>query len=504
MASFSNLSDRQNMLLTQLSYSSGRFSSSQVGMTLEEIYVDLYGEPVPQVSDAHSSPSDLQENFQSMLAEMIALDMGDLTLKATGNDAASGFGAVALTDSEGKTGFAFRGTDGVSLDSMNDWADNADAALTGTSVQTAQSESFFDQYKDVDGGNYLYGHSKGGQLSQSVLVNNSDDVASIHLLNPQPLNPYALTAEQLQTLNSEKVDILVVEGDYVWFLGKVPNISRIRVVKKVEGTNSHLYDSIDWNGSQIRQGSQPAWEFAVMAAIDTGTTGLQITGGVIGRMYNEIVQLVDSVQTDGWLQPDELVEKIGKIISPGYSIGENLGSKLREYLQRKSNKEYSSITGSSGNAHSGGGRRISSHSGSGFSGGGGKSSGGGSSRSFDSSDDVQSGYVRGKTEKEGVNTVTNSGSGSRQSGSLGSSEIKVNTATLRGYADRLDKVVTRLNNLESRMDQFYAKYPQNSLKKVATANSISAQVSRISNCSKYLTETAADFESVERNVTSMF
>lgn len=155
MASLSALNDKQNLLLTQLSYESDVLKDTYNGMTLEEIALVI-----------------TDKDTKDKLQDLCDAGLGTLRIKEVGNDSITGFGAIAFTDDNGNTGFSFRGTDGMSLESLNDWGDNVIAMVTGTSAQSAQAEAFFDANRDTSGNNYLYGHSKGGELSESVYVNN--------------------------------------------------------------------------------------------------------------------------------------------------------------------------------------------------------------------------------------------------------------------------------------------------------------------------------------------
>jgi len=73
----------------------------------------------------------------------------------------------------------------------------------------------------------------------------------MHLLNPQPINPYKLTPTQIRALNSNKSDIVVVENDYVWWLGFCPYIKNIRWASRVAGTNPHYISSVDYVGDGL-------------------------------------------------------------------------------------------------------------------------------------------------------------------------------------------------------------------------------------------------------------
>ncbi len=82
--------------------------------------------------------------------------------------------------------------------------------------------------------------------------------------------------------------------------------------------------------------------------------------------------------------------------------------------------------------------------------------------------------------------------------------IRVNTATLRGYADRLAKINQRISTLDRRMDSLYLKVGLRDLWNLLRADLMTGYSGRIANCTKYLYETADDLDTVERNITTKF
>lgn len=320
MPSLASLTDEQNLLLTQLSYCSHVLINDYYGMTLEKVKKDISDDEALKILD-----------------ELCDAGLGELCIKDVGNDPITGFGAVAFTDGCGNIGFSFRGTDGIKLESANDWADNVMAMITGTSFQTLQAEIFFQQNCSSLGNNYFYGHSKGGELVESVYVNNYSDIKEIHLLNPQPINPYSLSLDQFVAMQSDKVDIIIVEGDYVWFLGRLPSYGNIRIAQSIPQSSAwshHLYDSIgdmfDSNGN-ITQGTQPWWEYPAYYFIKNLTGKTQMYGGLMGLVYNSVVQVVNYVRKD--LIPDayEFIARLEKI-AQCYKEIETFFSDLKQFL----------------------------------------------------------------------------------------------------------------------------------------------------------------------------
>lgn len=83
-------------------------------------------------------------------------------------------------------------------------------------------------------------------------------------------------------------------------------------------------------------------------------------------------------------------------------------------------------------------------------------------------------------------------------------QIRVDTAKLRTYAERLTAVNKRLGSLDKRMDALYLKVGLRDLFNLLQADLLTGSSGRISNCAKYLNETANDFDTTERNVVDLF
>lgn len=312
MSSLANLNDKQNHLLTQLSYQSHILQDKYNGQSLDAIYrhmIATYGKDNGDVK---------------AFKKYIDAGLGDIVVKDVANNKTSGFGAIAFEDSKGNVGITYRGTDGLSADSINDWGDNLSSAVLGTSYQTAEAEAFFDKNYDEKGNNYLYGHSKGGNLSQSVFANNYTKIKKVHNLNPQPINPYSLTPDQLNALNSDKMDVVVTEGDYVWFLGEIPYLSRIRVMDKTDG-DSHLYNGnrYDENGNII-PGSQPFWEYLAVGGLTLLSPIIQGFTGGIGFIYNTTVRVIDFVKND-------LIPFAQSVVDSLVDFVKKINNKLRDF-----------------------------------------------------------------------------------------------------------------------------------------------------------------------------
>lgn len=82
------------------------------------------------------------------------------------------------------------------------------------------------------------------------------------------------------------------------------------------------------------------------------------------------------------------------------------------------------------------------------------------------------------------------------------SYIKVNTNTLRSYANRLYKVNQRITKLDKRMDALYTKVGLFDLWNLLQADLLTGYSWRLNRCINYLNDTAYEFEEAERSISS--
>lgn len=171
--------------------------------------------------------------------------LGDYVIKDYQNDnSTNGFAATAFENPDtGEAGMSFRGTENLNdfgsdiggvitgdeeaINSQIDMLDNGSTAITGDSAQAREAVEFFERNRSHTGQNYLYGHSKGGELASQVYAQYHMLINEVHVINPQPINPQSLTEEQRAAFNNGKFDAIVVDGDLVWKLGDAPYSVRI-------------------------------------------------------------------------------------------------------------------------------------------------------------------------------------------------------------------------------------------------------------------------------------
>lgn len=160
------------------------------------------------------------------------------------NNSSNGFAAIAFENPEtAEVGMSFRGTENLpefgsdiggilsgddeAINNQIDMLDNASTAIAGDSSQARDALAFFERNRSTTGDNYLYGHSKGGELASQVYASYYFMINGVHVINPQPINTQRMTDEQKKAFQDDKFDAIVIDGDLVWKLGDAPYPVRI-------------------------------------------------------------------------------------------------------------------------------------------------------------------------------------------------------------------------------------------------------------------------------------
>ena len=122
----------------------------------------------------------------------------------------SGFCAISFEDGSGNVGMTFRGTEGLDdlktlKNNPTDMVDNLLTSTVGVSLQSLEAQAFYNKNKATGENNYLYGHSKGGNLALEVYVLNEDTVDKVHVINAQPINDDKLLLEQKEASLAENI-----------------------------------------------------------------------------------------------------------------------------------------------------------------------------------------------------------------------------------------------------------------------------------------------------------
>ena len=274
-------SDKLNNLLNQLAY----------------INFDNKYEPGVNLITA------LKANGAEDLADALkAAGYGNYVIKdyVNQNDA-NGFAAVAIEDpATGDVGISYRGTENLTdlgesvssilsgdfdkaVNQQIDMIDNISSAVSGNSSQVQDALDFFQRNQSSTGDNYLYGHSKGGELALEVYVANHQKIEQIHVINPQPINWTKLTAEQRAALQNGKLDATVINGDLVWLLGGVPY--PVRIIQN-NGRGNGLWDPHDLQSAAYNEDGS--------AKIELSPYGSYTIQGLLGGGLNVLITVVQA------------------------------------------------------------------------------------------------------------------------------------------------------------------------------------------------------------------
>lgn len=240
---FESFNDRQNLIMQGFAYVD---VDKYVGKTMAEAIGDI---------STKGLKKDAKETIK-YLRELMKDDdtFNHITITAVKNNnpkndgSNSGLYAITLEDEKGNTGFSFRGTEELKLIEISqdnvDQLDNYTSAFLPTSRQNEEAVAFFDKYKKGD--NYLFGHSKGGNLAQEIYSRRYDEIKKVHVLNPFPIDYFKLNEQQQKQFFSDKMNIVVTGGDFVSSLGTMPYFNRIRYARCRSEYAENFLDPHSW------------------------------------------------------------------------------------------------------------------------------------------------------------------------------------------------------------------------------------------------------------------
>lgn len=160
--------------------------------------------------------------------------LGDLKVKDVRANGKSGFEGMCFFDNFGNVGFSFRGTDLKTFKSLlNDVSTDVRSYLTAGKVeQVDDAKAMFEENFDRETrNNYLYGHSLGGHLVESIYADSYEWIQNAFVINPFNLDE-SIIANDIDKFdafnNTEKFDCVIIGGDVVskfnpptFFLGNV-------------------------------------------------------------------------------------------------------------------------------------------------------------------------------------------------------------------------------------------------------------------------------------------
>jgi hypothetical protein len=272
--SLTKLNDKEKYLLMELSYldvNSKRPISEKNPMTISEmldtINPDKLGEKAQtkyyEIYDYIHS----EENDFSPLKEIKLVGYQNHNPNGGNNtegESYSGFVGYAFTDNDGNGTAVYRGSEDLTnvAHIATDWVSNVEAGIGVTIQQQREANEFYEQYiKGLDGEQYVFGHSKGGNLAEYVLVNNlEDEKLTSYIVNGAPLYYWTLTQEQRDALRDRNT-FIVHEGDFVSSLGYAPYVDKtVKLNSTEEGLMyAHGLESVDFTpGGDFKNASDGA------------------------------------------------------------------------------------------------------------------------------------------------------------------------------------------------------------------------------------------------------
>ncbi|MBR0467152.1 MAG: DUF2974 domain-containing protein [Clostridia bacterium] len=404
-----------------------------------------------------------KNEYKKLYNDIIKAGLQHLVLKDYINNnesgSRSGLCAIAVADpTTGAVGVSYRGTENLEkLTSENqiDMVDNIQTAILGTSDQKREAIDFFEKNMNGEGNNYLFGHSKGGELASEVYAKHYKKVKGIHLYNPQPINSVKLTVKQRNAFKSEKVDVIVIDGDVVSSLGDKDVFGdRIRYMKN-NGTQNgffgpHLLESasFDKQGNIIIE-PDPYSKYAEQKAVCTIAAGVIFSAQkgllpkvtfcvlVIAKVYEFFVKDLPNMIEVFSKTLEKAIEKILSLIDAAKEKINEIITGLKQFIN--------SIVDTISNWYN---------------------------------EHFNAGYSYADANRQ----------------------IMINTSLLRTYANRLRTLNRKIASLDKRIDGLYWKVNVPNQWRLQKADMLLGHSWRIDRCIYYLEETANEFEKVEQKL----
>ncbi len=379
--SLDNLTDKQKMCLTKLSYL--------------DIDVDAYNEfknekgevKVSDLVDLLENPNDTlwgrlgnlgsmlgwevcDETDKKVLEEALEEGLGYYTIKDVLDDKNSGAQGLAFEDPKGNTGVSFRGTDVSNLGSLfKDVATDISLWLRGEAGQLDRALEFFNKNSDMNGNNYLFGHSLGGYLAESTLAENHEYVKHCTVVNPLHVESENLdTQEKVDAFNDpNKLTVYDIGGDSISQITQPElfedNITYVKNSLKhsTDGIWNHLPTSgkFDSNGNYLTEESKDEAYKDCGGALEPNL--LDFAESCKKNFPALAVVLKETFMPMGWLAEhlyvgfhEKLPEKLGEIRDGventmdgiglrieglTYDIKEGVGNKIGDIKDRLSGKD---------------------------------------------------------------------------------------------------------------------------------------------------------------------
>jgi len=236
--SLENLNDIQKAWLCDLSFvditQKGQKKICEEGLTIKELKKYIKNPNLPFCGDIllgakkfniltgfilgnNKFPSNLD-----VIDALIKTGLGSLKI-INSNDypmpSPSGFQALTFEDFFGNVGISYRGSDlYISHVVIREWLEsNILEYFYDTSTQVKEALEYFDKHKNIQGNNYIFGHSLGGNLVSHVYLVYHNEIKHAFSINGMPINQKLIKTEEQKVAfnNKDKFSFNIVCGDIV-------------------------------------------------------------------------------------------------------------------------------------------------------------------------------------------------------------------------------------------------------------------------------------------------
>jgi len=253
--SIRGLNDKQQALLTQLSYLDidideyHMFKKSNELITIadlelflknpDELYIGSSPDMIDKIKHKEKIPTQLQ-----LLQQIKNNKLGDFIITDIESNSNTGFRGIAFTDSHFNKGMSFKGTEFKKL--FENIEKNEQVYLEESEEQIEQAKLFFEKNKDDMENNYLFGYSLGGNLASHIYLENIDTIQRVFTINPLPIDQELLDTDKkfMAFSDKEKYIFNIIDGDFANHLKKYDEYAtKYAFIKNNEELDDNIFEN---------------------------------------------------------------------------------------------------------------------------------------------------------------------------------------------------------------------------------------------------------------------
>ncbi len=218
---FEKLNDYQKTLIIQLSYVEfqeeiiNKIDKTE-GISIGELEKYIIGKDKNYLGLLARVVTGIKVTPKDIMKKIKEQNLENLIVKKIESNKNTSFFGMAIQDDKNNTAIIFRGTEMNNIyNILKDNLTNFREFVTDDSPQRQQALEFFRRNHSQT--NYILGHSLGGNLAEHVLVEESENIKEVFVINPYSLHSETINKkEKIQEFTENgKIKCNIIGGDWV-------------------------------------------------------------------------------------------------------------------------------------------------------------------------------------------------------------------------------------------------------------------------------------------------